>query len=597
VVGMSDFDFDLDAGNIVEVDFIELDLKLSSATFAVVNGGFESDTADPGTANPPAGWQQWPPEGVSKNLIAHGDAIYNASMEGLDPEITFVSYAGSNAIKMYGQNYYIDDVWQGPSQTGTIYQSFRPSEIAVLAPGAIIHARAAAKVYSADPLTGGSSFQFGFQYLNADGDEIGRDVTSLDSTASVDTWLALAANGTVPSEADRVQIIAEFVQTAASDAGAVYLDDVSVGLGEVPPTVNVGDSVYELVWSDEFDGTKLNTAHWTHDTGTGSNGWGNGETQIYTEDSKNLRVEDGLLVIEAHKEGSDWTSARIKTEGKRSFQYGKIEFRARLPRGIGPWPAAWMMGENITEVGWPASGEIDIMEWRGTQPSAVGHATHSPANHGGNAIAVTAPVTNPSDTFNTYAVVWEPGRVTFSVNGTTTGSWSTADTGDPFEQEFFILLNLAMGGSYVNYQIDPALSNARYEVDYVRVYQKTEAAPVSGFEDYLISRGLSKDLPFDAEVDGIPVGMAYAFGGASPRLGIGPATLIRMGDSLTYTFDIRDDENLGIILETSEDLVHWESTDYSLSSASGAAEGFVRQALTADDLSGERFFLRISVDN
>jgi beta-glucanase (GH16 family) len=454
-----------------------------------------------------------------------------------------------------------------------------------------------ARVFGVDPLSGGSSFRFGFQYLDAGDAEVGRDVTTLDATSPRDRWLALVANGTIPVGTARVQIISEFVQNAAGDGGSVYLDEVSVGFGHVPATVDVGGTVYELVWSDEFNGDTLNAANWTPEFGTGQNGWGNGEAQSYTDNPENLRVEDGLLIIEARKSGSDWTSARIKTQGKRSFQYGKIEFRAKLPSGIGPWPAAWMMGENITEVGWPQCGEIDVMEWRGTQPNVVGHATHSPTRHGGNPKSTTAPVPNPSSTFNTYAVVWEPGRVTFSVNGNTTGSWSTVEAGNPFEQEFFILLNLAIGGNYLGYQIDPGLTAARYEIDYVRVYQAVEVVPLTGFQRYLVSRGLPADLSFDAEVEGIPVGMMYAFGAASPRLGSGAATLHRSGDSLTYTFDIRDDASLGLSAEFSEDLVNWTGRNFALTGASGAAPGFLRQVLTVTDNSANRLFVRLLIDN
>lgn len=599
VVQMSDFDFDLDAGNIVEVDSITLDLNVGVTPFIVVNGGFESDATDPGTAAPPSGWLQFPPDGVSKNLVTEGDAIYNAALQGMDPDLTFSSYAGAKALKVYGQNYYVGEVWQGPSQTGTVYQTFRTDTTPGLTPGATIHARGVAKIYGVDPLSGGSSFRFGFQFLDAGDAEIGRDVATLNADSVHDRWLALVANGTVPAGAARVQVISEFVQNAASDGGAVYLDEVSAGFGFVPPSVTVSETDYELVWSDEFDGNTLNSANWTPELGTGTGGWGNGEAQSYTANAENLRVEDGLLVIEAHKTGSDWTSARIKTQGKRSFTHGKIEFRAKLPSGVGPSPAAWMMGENITEVGWPDSGEIDVMEWRGTEPNVVGHATHSPSRHGTNPISVTAPVSNPSTTFNTYAVVWEAGRVTFSVNGNNTGSWNTADTGDPFEKDFFILLNLAMGGSYLGYQIDPGLTTARYEVDYVRVYQSQETTtPLTGYQSYLASQGLPTDLAFDtdADGDGIPEGIMYAFGAASPRLGSAAAAVGNAGGTLTYLFDIRDDPDLGITPLFSDDLVNWSSGDFNLTGLSGGPDGYLRQVLTLDG-SGERLFIRLVINN
>lgn len=470
VIQMTDFEFDKDAGNLVQVDSVNL--TLGTKAFTLSNGGFEDNVTDPGSSTPPAAWSQFPTAGVSKNVVSNGAAIYNATLQQDDASTTFTAYAGSKALKVYGQNFYSGGTWQGPSQTGTVYQSFLTTDTTALAPGAAIHARAVAKVFGIDPLTGGTTFNFGFKYLNASNGEISRSVTTL--TASNDTpdaWVALTANGTIPAGTAKIEVISEFIQNAATDSGAVYLDDVSVGFGAVPSSVTIGTKVYNLVWSDEFNGNALNLANWTPELGGG--GWGNNEVQTYTADSENLRVADGSLIIQAKKTGANWTSARIKTQGKRSFKFGKIEFRAKLPSGVGPWPAAWMMGENISTVGWPNCGEIDIIEWRGTGGDAntVGHATHSPSRFGGNPIEARVPVTNPSGTFHTYAVVWETNRVTFSVDGVDTATWTTADTGSPFEKEFFILLNLAMGGNYVGNQIDPALTSATYEVDYVRVYQ------------------------------------------------------------------------------------------------------------------------------
>ena len=190
-------------------------------------------------------------------------------------------------------------------------------------------------------------------------------------------------------------------------------------------------------------------------------------------------MENGHLVIEAIKENyqdSTWTSARIKTQDKRSFKYGKFEFRAKLPSGVGPWPAAWMLGSNISTVGWPQCGEIDVMEWRGTfgDANTVGHALHSPARHGGNPVepADRTPVSNPSTEFHTYAVVWNSDSFIFSVDGVDVATLTPpAADAEVFRKEFFLLLNLAMGGVYNGGTIDPSLTGATYEVDYVRVYQ------------------------------------------------------------------------------------------------------------------------------
>lgn len=597
VVQMSDFDFDLDAGNIVEVDAISL--SLSTRKFALSNGGFELDGSDPATGAAPSGWAQFPVDGVSKNVVSNGDLLYSASLQALDPSATSIAYAGTKVLKVYGQNYYAGGVWQGPSQTGTVYQEFLPGDTTALSAGTVIHARGVARVASVDPLTGGSSFRYGFKYLNAGNEEIGRDVVILAAgSIATNQWSPLVVNGTVPAGVAKVQLISEFVQNAATDGGSVYLDDLSVGYGYVTPSVTVGGASYGLVWSDEFDGSALNTANWTPELGTGVNGWGNNEVQTYTDSADNLRVADGVLVIQALKTGSNWTSARIKTQGKREFKYGKIEFRAKLPSGIGPWPAAWMMGANIDTVGWPACGEIDVMEWKGSTPNVVGHATHSPSRNGGNAISTTAPVTDPSNTFRTYAVVWTPGQVSFSVDGITSGSWSTADTGSPFEKDFFLLLNLAMGGSYVNNTIDPALTAARYEIDYVRVYQAPAAPALSAYQTYLQGRGLSTSLAFDADADadGVAEGVRYSFGDSAPRLGSGAPALTRDGNTFTYTFDLRDDAALTLTPEISYDLATWSaSTNYTLTPTAGAATGFVRQVLVITAAPANRVFFRLRV--
>ncbi len=599
VIQMTDFDFDLDAGNLVTVDSIAL--NLATRAFSVSNGGFESNATDPGTGAAPASWLQFPVDGVSKNVVANGASIYNAALQNIDPTATSSAYAGTKVLKVYGQNYYAGGVWQGPSQTGTVYQSFIPGDTTSLATGTQIHARAVAKVYGIDPLSGGSTFNFGFKFLDSSNAEIGRAVTTLTAaTDTPDQWVALVANGTVPAGTARVDLVSEFIQNASTDGGSVYLDDVSVGFGAVAESVSVGGTTYTLAWSDEFDGNALNLDNWTHDVGTGDNGWGNGEVQSYTTSTDNVRVAGGVLVIEALKNGSSWTSGRIKTLGKRAFKYGKIEFRAKLPSGIGPWPAAWMMGTDIGTVGWPACGEIDVMEWKGSTPNVVGHATHSPARFGGSAISTTASVANPSGSFNTYAVQWSPGQVVFSVNGATTGTWSTVEAGNPFEKDFFLLLNLAMGGNYVGYTIDSALTSARYEVDYVRVYQAPPAPALSAYQTYLQSAGFATSVAFDADADGdgVAEGVRYAFGDAAPRLASAPATLTRNGNAYTYTFDVRDDADLTLTPEVSNDLGTWTTaTNYTLTPTTGAASGFVRRVLVVNTTPAARVFLRLRVAN
>jgi len=484
VVKMTDREFDLDADNLVEIDSLNLNLAAdNSSNFGVANSGFESDSSlgpDELTQkfSVPTGWNQWSQVGgVSKSLVSLGQPVYDQSVTSNSSTVLFAPYAGSNALKIYAQNDYATNGNRLPDpQIGVVYQEWPASAFIGLVPGAAIHAQAAAKVYGVDRLTNGSKFNFGFRYLGADNQPMQNkdQVTTLTQSNITDVWNVLLVNGSVPDGAVKVQLIAEFVQPGASGRGSVYLDDVSVGYGAVetatPPATN-----YALVWADEFDGASLNTNNWTPETGGG--GWGNQEAQTYTTNPANLRVTNGSLVIQALKSGTNWTSARIKTQGKRSFKYGKIEFRAKLPTGIGPWPAAWMMGANISTAGWPNCGEIDVMEWRGyptNDANTVGHALHSRLSNGPTPVqpAARSVVTNPSTQFHNYAVVWNSNNMVFSVDGVDKATL-TPPAGDAasFQQEFFLLLNMAIGGNYLQGQIASSLTNATYEVDYVRVYQ------------------------------------------------------------------------------------------------------------------------------
>ena len=491
VVKMTDREFDLDADNLVEIDSLNLNLAAdNSSNFGVANSGFEADSSlgpDELTQkfSVPTGWNQWSQVGgVSKSLVSLGQPVYDQSVTSNSSTVLFTPYAGSNALKIYAQNDYATNGNRLPDpQIGVVYQEWPASAFIGLVPGAAIHAQAAAKVYGVDRLTNGSKFNFGFRYLGADNQPMQNkdQVTTLTQSNITDVWNVLLVNGSVPDGAVKVQLIAEFVQPGASGKGSVYLDDVSVGYGAVetptPPATN-----YALVWADEFDGASLNTNNWTPETGGG--GWGNQEAQTYTTNPANLRVTNGSLVIQALKSGTNWTSARIKTQGKRSFKYGKIEFRAKLPTGIGPWPAAWMMGANISTAGWPNCGEIDVMEWRGyptNDANTVGHALHSRLSNGPTPVqpAARSVVTNPSTQFHTYAVVWNSNNMVFSVDGVDKATL-TPPAGDAasFQQEHFLLLNMAIGGNYLQGQIATSLANATYEVDYVRVYQDPSVSGV-----------------------------------------------------------------------------------------------------------------------
>jgi len=257
----------------------------------------------------------------------------------------------------------------------------------------------------------------------------------------------------------------------------------SFNYNEKPPAEDTTKSG-ELIWSDEFNGSGApNSNNWTYDLGHGSSGWGNNEVQNYTDESKNVRVENGMLVIEALKEGGEWTSARIKTQGKHSFKYVTVKARAKLPKGSGTWPAIWMLGSDISEVGWPASGEIDIMEHVGRDPGVVHGSLHTPASYGNTQNTGQVEVPDFSDEFHIYEAEWTTDRITFKVDGEAFYSFEPTDKTNqtwPFNDQFFLIMNIAMGGNWgsdpqyetggLKNGIDPNLDKARMEVDYVRVY-------------------------------------------------------------------------------------------------------------------------------
>jgi len=235
-------------------------------------------------------------------------------------------------------------------------------------------------------------------------------------------------------------------------------------------SVNVSSS---LLWSDEFNiAGSPDPSKWNYDIGTGSGGWGNNELQYYTSRQGNVYVSNGTMKIVAKKEsfgGSNYTSARLLTRDKFSFKYGKVEARAKLPAGVGTWPAIWMLGANIGTVGWPACGEIDIMEHKGSQLNKIYGTIHYPGFSGGNAVGGTTSISNATTDFHVYSVEWSETAIRFFVDGV---SYFTVanNSSIPFNHNFFLLLNVAMGGNFGG-AVDPLFSQAQMEIDYIRVYQ------------------------------------------------------------------------------------------------------------------------------
>lgn len=226
-----------------------------------------------------------------------------------------------------------------------------------------------------------------------------------------------------------------------------------------------------LVWADEFDGNGAPDAtKWGYDVGAG--GWGNNELQYYTNRLENAMVSNGTLKVNLIKEsysGSNYTSARLLSKGKYSFKYGKVEARAKLPAGVGTWPAIWMLGDDISTTGWPGCGEIDIMEHKGSELNKIYGTIHYPGHSGGNAVGSTTMISNATSEFHTYALEWTASAIKISVDGFVYHTVANS-TSIPFNHNFFLLINLAMGGTFGGTP-DPAVTSATMEVDYIRVYQ------------------------------------------------------------------------------------------------------------------------------
>ena len=231
------------------------------------------------------------------------------------------------------------------------------------------------------------------------------------------------------------------------------------------------ETIYtDLVWSDEFDTNGApNPANWTYDLGNGTDGWGNQEAQSYTNNLENAEVADGMLKITAISTGSGYTSARLKSEGLYDFTYGRVEVRAKLPTGGGTWPAIWMLGANYQTNVWPACGEIDIMEHKGNEQNTIHGTLHYPEAFAGSADGSTTVVDAVADQFHNYTVEWTPDVIKILVDDTVYHTY-TNTSASPFNSEFFLILNVAMGGTFGG-DIDPAFTQSSMEIEYVRVYQ------------------------------------------------------------------------------------------------------------------------------
>ncbi len=284
-----------------------------------------------------------------------------------------------------------------------------------------------------------------------------------EDNESIELFISNAQLGVIIKSSGRVLVM--------DDDADFFVDDS----GPTSPTSYQG---LDLVWEEQFDGSTIDSDIWTHEIG--NSGWGNNELQFYTDSPRNSFQAGGYLVIEALEEsmgGSDYTSARMITEGKKEFKYGRIDIRAKLPTGRGLWPALWMLGADFRTVGWPSCGEIDIMELVGNQPNIVHGTAHwgpNPANRqfkGSQSFLIGETF---NDQFHVYSIFWKENEIRWYRDGEEYFRLTPADVGNnewPFNDDFFLIFNVAVGGDWPGSPDATTQFPQRMIVDYIRVFQ------------------------------------------------------------------------------------------------------------------------------
>jgi beta-glucanase (GH16 family) len=230
----------------------------------------------------------------------------------------------------------------------------------------------------------------------------------------------------------------------------------------------------KLVWEENFNAEQLDNTTWNFELGDGcpNCGWGNNERQLYTLD--NHTIAGGNLVIKAKKETNSYTSTRITTKGKKEFQYGYIEARAKLPIGQGIWPAFWMLGSNISQVGWPQCGEIDILEYVGKESNTIFTSLHTQDSHGNTINTKKSTINGIEAGFHVYAIDWTKDKIDFYVDKVLLYSFNPKNkTKDvwPYDQPFYFIINIAIGGNFGGPEVNDTIFPQEFTVDYIKVYQ------------------------------------------------------------------------------------------------------------------------------
>lgn len=230
-----------------------------------------------------------------------------------------------------------------------------------------------------------------------------------------------------------------------------------------------------IVFFEDFNTENLNETHWNYELGNGCPnlcGWGNNERQYYTKE--NVSIKDGNLVITATKDSTKYYSGRITTKDKVEFTYGTVEVKAKLPLGHGLWPAIWMLGSDIEEVGWPACGEIDIMEYVGKTPHEIHTTLHTPSSFGQSINTNVETLENIEEGFHVYKTNWSKDVIQFYIDNQLVYTFSPEEKNEknyPFNKPFFVILNMAIGGSFGGPDVDDSIFPQEFIIDYIKIYQ------------------------------------------------------------------------------------------------------------------------------
>jgi len=264
--------------------------------------------------------------------------------------------------------------------------------------------------------------------------------------------------------------------------GVIQNDDTRIGFTNAGYDAPGSYPGYSLSWADEFNGPALNTSIWSHENGDGcpgNCGWGNNELEYYTDRAENLYFQDGKMIIEARKEsfaGKSYTSSKILTRGKKMIKFARIDIRAKLPKGKGIWPAFWMMPQSSVFGGWPKSGELDIMEVVGHEPQKTHGTLHFGPGPGSTQLGGNYSLSTGTfyDEFHVFSVEWKQDQIKWLVDGVVFSTHTKAEFGSnnyPFNEEFYLIFNLAVGGNWPGSPDANTTLPQWLIVDYVRVYQ------------------------------------------------------------------------------------------------------------------------------